>query len=324
MKTHFYNLDSWQDCNDKIRQQWNFKNSEELHIFPGIHQALMETLLGLSKQFVVKRKLYYLKEVESLIKTQLNYLAIEGFDLVAITLDQLESEDWFIEVDHKTLAILLPDDIPLIAQKIEIKNLLSKTLDKKIFCIHFSFFQHFFAELSEDVHPYEVHLMSFNKSLSVGRFGERAQIASYFSKNLFWDWEQLKEPLQLLRITENPERVKSFESKSVAGSQPLFLENKRFFDRALVYWPDIDASALRELVLEKLNLPLDSSDILTSSLIYWGGLKTMNWLKEFGLSLEQIRGLLIISERILTKELEQALVQSYFELIELQNGSIKK
>ena len=319
MRSHFYNLNSWYDCNDRLLQLWQRPENETLQLFPGVQQALMETLLGLSKQFIIKRKLIYVKELERLIQTQLHYLAIEGFDLVAVAWQDMQSDEWLSQLDDKVLAVVLLDDLPLVAKDLASVAIMDKVLLHKTLCIHLSFNSHFFSEMKSEIHQQEIHLMSMNPYVAVGRFGERGQVASYFSKGLKWDWVSLAESLLLTGQKQDRNRVIAFENMRCADANPLLANNSRFYDRAVIYWEHLDASALRELLLPRVGVEYETL-LTTTSLIYWQGGATMGWLKAWGFSDEQIRGCLIVAQYLLGEMFADALTDAYTELISLQSS----
>ena len=58
----------------------------------------------------------------------------------------------------------------------------------------------------------------------------------------------------------------------------------------------------------------------TASLSRWGGVRTMDWLKQQGLSDNQIRGLVLISQDLLDTSILQRIQSVQAEIYRIQNG----
>ena len=118
----------------------------------------------------------------------------------------------------------------------------------------------------------------------------------------------------------------SLEASGAAGSKAFFGKDEdRNFDRAVIYWDDMDSSAVQELVAEKLNYKIQppglESNLECLSPSRWKGYGSLDWLESFGIGPEMSRGVLIVSSKMITENFISALEASREEILKLQSGA---
>jgi hypothetical protein len=123
-----------------------------------------------------------------------------------------------------------------------------------------------------------------------------------------------------------PRRVLDFENSAPARAKALFQNQDagRTFDRAAVYFEDMDGYAFLDELARQMGEPLKAPGhewrFETTSLSRWGGIRTMDWLKAQGLTPEQSRGLVVIDARLLDTRFEQLFSSARESVLRLQNG----
>ena len=120
-------------------------------------------------------------------------------------------------------------------------------------------------------------------------------------------------------------RVEEFENSHPAQGEPIFTKDaKRLFDRAVIYWPDMDGWALMTQVAQDLKLQIppagENSLLETTSLNRWRGVRTMDWLRPYGFSDEMIRGTVIFARDLIDDRLTPALESARERILKMQNG----
>lgn len=194
------------------------------------------------------------------------------------------------------------------------------------------------------VGPYNIDIYSYGKKGAFSCLGLRSKkIESLLASKLFWsrkDYNRMKtffkshfkiehkkkedKKNDLFEIfNERRLRILDFERQKPGGFQRFFLEDqKRTFDRAVFYWEDMDGSAFIEWLAKKLGFSLlqpgDEMRLETTSLTRWKGFRTMDWLKGFGLSENQIRGLVLIDVSLITGDLLDLIRETRKKILSLQ------
>ena len=125
---------------------------------------------------------------------------------------------------------------------------------------------------------------------------------------------------------ERKEKILEFEAGRAAAFKAFFspTDEKRLFDRAVIYWEDMDGMAFIDQLSKELGFSLlppgEERRLETTSLNRWGGMKSMDWLKAYHLSDNQIRGLVMIDSSLIQPELSHWISQVREKIVRLQEG----
>lgn len=322
LERQYYTRDKWLIINDQIRSELKLNHNElGLYIYKDLHSALLEALWSFSRQYMIRKKIYYFKGLSPYFDRSLELFATLGYEIHGLDLQQSQSNfAWIDNLDHTTLAVLMAKDVPFLGQVLEWEGLQKKLLEKRVFQIEISQNYHFIYGLQQPPNPYHIRFYDFlgNGTLSV--FGKRAQHEAVFTSSMYWDDFETKKILDLLfSQEENQTKVLDFESQLPKDTWRLSEHTKRLFDRAVFSWTDVDGTALKSLLLENQKNFLNS-EVQTSSLTTWGGLKAMNWLMPLGLNMEIIRGLITIDQKHLNPEFLKDLLEGLKQIRSLQNS----
>ena len=314
----FHDRQSWYECNQKLIKKLGLEQSNfSLHISPGFYHALLEKIRSLAGQYMAKKKVYYIKEYSFFLKETLKSLAVDGFELLEVSLDDFNKESFISGLDSSVLAIIAPQDLPLVGFTFNRQDVFKKIHEQKVFTLQTSHICHYYNPYPKELSPYQIQINELGLNHAIVLSGRRAQSDSDFSASLYWDWKSTELALEKAsKKLENKERVLSFEGNSSMKNMINVCKYKRIYDRALLCWEDLDANALRQwLIGQKPELKVF---ITTTSLSLWGGVTAMNWLEQFEFSKKQIRGLLVLDVEILNEELKELILRGLDKIRLLQ------
>lgn len=307
---------AWDSINENVSSV--VKTTRRCRVYRGLKHALLETALSLSRLFPHRKKVFYLKNSDPTFGPTLLALASEGFEMVEMTVEDLKDPKNIVaNIDHQTLFILVNADIPFTGEHVDLTVLRQSLKDKRVFLIVASHARHFF-EPSTEPGDYEIGLQSIHLDLALAILGPRARHGSITAEHFSWRPSVIDEiKMAFSSRTGDPKAVQKFESSQVADFQPLFPSNfmQRSFDRAVIFWTDMDGHALIAELARQLNRSLlspgEETHLETTSLSRWGGLKTMDWLRQQrNLTPEQVRGLVLIDHSLLTSDFLEILKRS--------------
>lgn len=305
MQTGFKSPHSWAELNDQATEILGLTPAGgKALLFPGVGAALAELTMGLSRQFPHRRKIFYFKSVDPALEEAAIQMSREGCQIQPLALDVLSRPDELKTIlDSNALFVLAADDDPLLGRRFDLKSLEEITEGKKIFLIRVSngAFRFSARPAAYTRNTFHVHRMAVDVSpvLTSARLNWPIQFANRL---------QLPEnSLDVIRATtsaalSSESAILKLESALIAGAKPIFdSQTPRVFDRAVIFWPDLDGWTVLTRLSERLKIPLDHSLLETTSLHRWKGVKTMDWLYGLGFLPEMIRGTLIIDQSLLTR-----------------------
>lgn len=325
---------NWDEDNKKLKEWAQSKgHQEQLFLGPPLTVSIWETVKSLGRLFPHRRRVLYGKNQDPAIETALTILVKDGYELVPISWPDVSSSTWLSEMTRETLAVVCSADDPFFALKHDISlSLLTRAETDKIFVIDVQHHCHREKHWKILPSPFFIEILSLSRNWTCVRLGDRARISTMITSllpepsrgtttlSLFEGWDGLQNP-----DPGDKEKVLRFEQQKWCDSQPLIENNRlRCFDRAVIYWENLDGHALLYFLAQQLgsslNEPGVESRFETTSLSRWKGLKTMDWLKSYGFTSNQLRGSIIINHHQLTPEFEKALVKAHTQVMGLQFG----
>ena len=284
---------------EKLCNEW----SEGLHFTNGfvrVHQglphALMEVGLGLSKLLPHKKRFYYFKDLNPHFNPLFMALATEGYEAKELSLKDMECpREWVEGIDsRRDLFVLYSVDDPVFSRLFSTDKMESLTSGKRLFRLCVSHNKHKYIEGPKEQDSYKINLYSMDFQTCISHFSKEAPSEEIISSSLNWSHMSQQVPL-FNSLKENKDLILSFER--AVNTEPLFENIPRIFDRAIVYWEDMDGLALIDQVSKNRGLSLappgEDQNFETTSLSRWGSGKSMEWLRAFDLSPNQQRGLVI-------------------------------
>lgn len=332
MRMDFRAPNAWAILNEKLAEALDLVGIKGgVHAYQGIGHALTEILVGVSRLYPLKKKIYWFKNMNPLFEPALTPLAKEGYRLIPLDMEALRGpEKWIKKLDREDLLVLYSADEPLLGKSYDVELFESALKESSLIKIRVSHSRHFYESDFKRglLDRNKASLFTVSPRQAIAVLGERVQMGALVADKLSydedWDLHWAKTPLEL-----SASSVLRFESHCVAGASPIFSPDApRILDRAAVYWPDLDGHAVIDRLARQMGFELKppgwETRMETASLSRWGGVRTMDFLKAQGLTPEMIRGLVLISHDLLRpdqiEKLESHLINVHRSIMEDQHG----
>ena len=332
MHIDFRTFSAWSELNENVAEKLGVDlDKTVVRNYQGVGHALIEVCLGVAKLFPLKKKIYYFKDMNPYFEGALLPLAKEGYKLMALDLEVLQSpEAWLATLSREDLFVLYGVDEPLLSRGYDLKIFESALKDKSIFKIRLSHGRHFYEfdtwRSSPVLEKNMALIYGISPTEALSLIGERGKIGALTANQLMYFHEPeitwFKTPVPL-----DAKKIMQFESCHVADFKSYFSPHDlRIYDRAVIYWTDMDGHAVIDRLAKKLDFQLQPAGLEnrleTTSLSRWGGVRTMNFLKAWGYSPEMIRGTVIISHKLvdLGDKLVKALTEARESILHDQLG----
>jgi hypothetical protein len=303
----------WQSLCDQVAINLGFDLSrQELRLVPTIQQALMDSVYGLRRLSAIKKKVFYIKDLDCNFTPAITALAKEGLELQPLGHEVLTQPELLSEkLGRDTLLFLYSADDPILGLKYDTNKLDLFLQEQTVFVVRMSYRAHLYSGLIKP-HKNFVHLMATDSDLCVMSLGERVRFST--SGTEFCDWSQVNLDFilsQLKTREESKNKIIDFERSSPAGGKSIFLERPRYYDRAILTWDNIDGEAIIERLTARLNLKLKPPGLENRfeslSLTRWGGVRPFEYLLAQGLTPEEQRGTVLIAKEAINEELKSSL-----------------
>lgn len=325
LKEQFYVRDLWHEKNQTMQASLKLTlNEQGLYVFKDLHLALLEMLWSYSRQYMIRKKIYWIKGLSPYFPSCLELFMGMGYEVHELDYRQAFTDrQWIEKLDHTVLAVLLAKDVPFVGYVFDWSEILKQIAEKRVFQIEIAHNYQYIHGISPANNPFHIQLYDFIGQGAVCVFGKRAQFEPVITTGMNWEGFSLDASYEVGQRPEDRQQVENFEKQLPALSWRIDPSQKRLYDRAVFSWRDMDATALRALLLEKVP-DLKPGEIQTTSLSTWGGLKTMNWLLPIGLDLEILRGLTVIDQQRLSDQLLHELMVCRSEILSLQSGNARQ
>lgn len=317
----------WAELNEEIETRLDLaKSASRARIFKGLSHALFEITQGLIKQFPHRKKVYYFKGLDPSHDLAMMALAREGFAVNPLPFTVFDAPEEFVKtLDKEALFILYSEDDPILGKKFPVAELENLLKTQKIFRIRASHNTFRFQDEHHNIDKEEVRVFSMRTNLALALLGERAKMTPLVVEGLPWHAsakEQIFSEIQLKK--ESRDLILDFEKQKPGDATPFFAndDTHRIFDRAVLYWKDMDGWAFLTELAKELSIELapPGEDLRFESTSHsrWHDLRAMGWLKNHGLSAEQIRGLIIIDAAQIKPGLAEAFAKARARILKMQ------
>jgi hypothetical protein len=248
--------------------------------------------MSVQNLYAHKRQFYYSLGYGTHADEGLLYLARQGTKSIEFLADNPPSQ---IE-DKKTLFWLSDIDDVITGQLYQDPP--SSTLDTKIFRIWISHRKHFYHPPEKAILDNDIFIYAAEKGPVIAHFGKRAvSLQMSLAPLLHWDYLAPFKGFETQK--ENQSWVEAVEKEKWAGSESFFKDHpKRLFDRAILVWKNLDASALRELLIRDHQINPDHVESV--SLSRWNETKLITQFAKRGIADDIFRGTLLLSSQLST------------------------
>lgn len=305
-----------------LRKTEDLRDLEELFLADGavrfyknFEVSLTEAIRSLTQVFPHKKAYAFIRGTYPEVASLSVGLSKEGFLGQEWNLNQIEN----VEFKKDLLFAVIPEDDPLTGEIFEIEKLCEKLEEKKIFSIRIS--SHLFKHKRLKLAPNSCRICFLGGGFSMTLLGQRFKLENFLLAPAVWSHNDVSQVRSLLKPeTVQEELVRHFESKEFDGSKPLLAPGtSRIFDRAAIFWNDLDSSAIRDLIIEDPQWKVRAHLIESTSPCRWTEPRQLEWLHLRGYSPDQVRGCLVVHHSLLTPEFEDVLKKSCLEIRRLQN-----
>lgn len=339
-----------------------YESKNEIRIYKSLPHALFEICLGLIKLFQHKNSIYYFRNTSPYLPLLIQQMRLENTKAQALDVNKMNDDEalcfFFRNLKSEDLFLIYFKEDPLLGKKFPVhrlENLFGKesSYGKSLFLISVSHGGNLSSCSLGENSDYRIAIQSFGEKGVLAFLGSRSKkIEALISPYLKWkkqDFENFKtqvqwssttkEEFQLkkklpdekqelnresLLLKKEKKKILDFE-KTKAGDFKAFFSPKeegRIYDRAVIYWKDMDGFAFIDELSKELHFSLlppgEEKRLETTSLSRWGGMKTMDWLKVYNLSNDQIRGLVMIDCSLIDLKLPGLISKVRKKILKLQ------
>lgn len=329
MLTDWRPVEIWDDFNRELTAQYLAEDSkEQLRLYQGAEHGVWEVTQGIARLFPHRRKVICFRNQDPFHDHSIFSLTREGFDLVTLPLDLFGRPDkWEEHISRETLLVLYSADDPLVGRSFPSPNIEEHCAKNGTFAVKVRHHDHRGEGFSPLLTPFCVEVRSYDSELACAHLGGKAKIGSMIAPFLEWCSESKEAVAKAMKqdSSDGEKRVKKMESSLPGGAQALWQKGeRRSWDRAVFFWEDMDGHSVIHYLAEEMGWSLGEpgreARIETTSLSRWGGLRTMDWLKQQGLSANQVRGTVIVHHSVINDELNQALFRATEKVKQLQGS----
>lgn len=310
--------DTWYSANDLARVYLGIADdpNTSVQVYLGVRHALWEITQSLANTFAHRRTLGcapFSGPESEFVALQ---FAKEGFTVKSLSQDEFNSpKPWLETLGKQMLCVLSAYDDPATGELYQTAEHLDAMKDQRIFrvVISHSYHQHF--EL-EKVGPYDVQIISVKPDLAIAVLGERAKLSPPIAANLFWPEFTLSGFTRKSsdQIANAKKVLTEFHKALPAGIATFYSSQNSLHDRALLLISNIEGlsfiTALANEVGAKLIQPGAESTLETLSLCRWKDPRQLEWLAAKGLTVEKLRGSVVLSTELIEKVGVSKLVQA--------------
>lgn len=310
----------WQELNQSLKEV--LSTEANVFVYRGLHQALFETCFGLHLRFSNKKRVI----AETGFGDHLKKLEVE-LSKRGVRVKSEFSADMSSE-EKETLVYLHDLDDAITAEVYDHIQTLKQLTETKIYRIHvahhlFHIKKSFIQKLSE----FDIMVCALSPEYALVFTGEKVVLPQLTVAQLAWNKKVDGDNIKDLIVSNHslyPKEVQAFESSLPEGVEPWFDQNaSRIFDRAAVVCKNHDASAIRELLLEEMqienNYPGQHGPIETASYCRWQNEVWFEQAESKQRSKNDMRGLLLIDGAIINDEFTQKFLACYQKIGELSS-----
>jgi hypothetical protein len=331
---YFQPQGSWSALNKEALQLFVPNNEKaDVRVYAGVAHAILEFTLGFREQFPMRKKYFYFKDLDPHFALAATALAKAGLQVTALNRADFKPEEFAATLDREFGFIFFPLDNPVTGEIYDFAGLEKVLIEKGFPHLKVTYGQQRPGGIKSNCDRNEAIVYGFTASeagnatgLALLNLGERMRFGSPVAGALSpVTSENLKLAFSSMRKTAQERSIVEFETKQLGGCKPVFTTNKsRIFDRAVLFFEDMDGHAFIHELANQLDQPLAPAGqeprFETTSLSRWGAIRTMDWLKSHGYSAELIRGLVTIDSSLLNSGFEGKFIKARENVLKLQNG----
>ncbi len=319
MEVYFHPFDRWQEVNKKLKlslpaEYQEILSKNEVRLYPSVAFAVLDSFYGLRSLFSFKKDFGFFKGQDPNIDMAAKAITASGLSPKTFGLSDENLNDKLEQFITKETCFFSFSTSDPIFFKAEETSLIEKVINEKSLAFIRVDYQSN-PKLLNSIGPKGVHIVGLSNGAAACILGERVNYRSHFCPSL--DWNSLSELPKWCWLDESKNQNVNLESFS-PEFKPLMSADQQPLARKVLYSDMIDAAAL--IALMQKEQPNVASHLSTPSLSYWGGVDTMDWLKDKGYELNQLQGTIVVDQSIISDKLIADLKLMFKRILELQNG----
>jgi hypothetical protein len=308
--------ENYYDLKRELQRLWKLSPSTSFELFPSPYQSVYEITMGLQQVFPMRKLCLFQKGFHPYADELALRFARQGYRIEWIDIDGTLLEN-FKEKSREILFLLYSEDQPFTAEYLN-DDALKRFHDFASFSLGLKFVGYARNEEFTPASPTQslIHVLSDGRCLTT--LGSRFRISLTLSSHLLpsflslQDWQGARQPLvedeKLVREAE------AFVIQTLGGvAHPL--SHSRYYDRALMAFGDLDATALRSLMCEK---DKRYEALIPLGLNFHRSDKSLKWMIKDGTTFEDLQGRLAAPLSCMGASFQSDLKDSVRELRELQ------
>lgn len=314
----------WEDLNDLLKVKLSIPNKVSTRAYRGLNHAAFEVAQGTSHFMAHKKSIAVIQGQTPVFEHILPYYYKEAYQVQAVTREKIISiPEWVESLNKDTLFVLLAEDHPVTGEIFPGVDELDRCLnEKRITVIRISHALHYFDNL--EIQPYTVRLCSYGSDHAIAYCGERFRSPPLAAHGMAWDAEKFVAEIEHQKNIQKQESavVEKFESQFPQEQRFFQNSSARIFDRAICVFPDVSGEAVVDNLKTKIQFQND--DVVTTNLCYWKSAKTFKaWWKPCPTD-NELRGMIIISARLLSdKDFAKHFVSAYEDIKQKQSWDLE-
>lgn len=317
MRLDLLPFESWENLNAQIRTLIQVDPTNETRVYRGLAAAIYELAMSTAQFYSHKRSLGIVPGQTPHYQVLLPYLYKEGYEIQF--LKDLQDPKATVESLKKDTGFVIScEDHPVTGQLYETDSL-DQLLNEKKIC-HLRISHHFHLLKKSVVLPYTARLCSFDPTTAVAILGSKFKSPPLMTPLMDWSDPGILQRIRslLTNTQEDLTLVKQVESELPAGFQPWLKNEKRIFDRAVIFSEELGGEAVQQFLAGQLRMEIREpgweTGIETTHLCRWGGVHPQETWWNPGPNPEILRGMLILGlETIKNPGFKLALAKAYSE-----------
>lgn len=298
---------NWDKLNEELKSAYQLTEAQKVYCFKNLSHAFFEATHALAQFYPHKKKIVFIKGNSPAIPVVLPRFYKLAYNVTVLSLKE--------NPDFETIKKQIPDDALFVAYAEDhavtgeffslVKDLDRYLNEKKIISLQISHNKHFFEKKHPE--PYSVHILAFQKVLSVALAGERVKLLNLLSPE--FEWPSGREILQKINFknhTLNKTVIQSFESKIKDIASPYFENSKTesLSDRSVILLKDVSGDAFCREFLKAGTALFEGAEELISTThhCYWAQQRGWDSWWEPSPEVQKLGNMLIVSIDLIKKD----------------------
>lgn len=295
----------------------------EVFPFQTVDQAVFDLCSALALTYSHKMSIAVVENTGPFFHRISVHFSRLGYNVQTYKMNSNESvseslDDWLAGLKKDTLFVLADLDDVFTGQLFDLSNILAEFEKKKIFQIVLSHSVHR-CRAPSDPTDFEISVRQTRSGRVVAFLGSRAKVLPVHVLSLDWSKENTENYALATVLTEEKTRVEKLEAALPAGAKAYFsFDSSRIFDRAVLYWQDVDGYSLADEVCRALGEEMkdvgEEKRIEATSLCRWNFLSDFHWIGDFA------QGLVVFSAEMIDDKTPTVIAEAHARVLQIQNG----